>query len=124
MSFVAIVLEILTIVCITFFGMGQTIKHKQDKFIGIVLSTCEILISLIPIILVGVFCNMKTEAGLKYVMGVCPIIYCISGILFGGLMILSYIIYEQPKQKKTKVSQPKPQPENVLDEQEEITKIK
>ena len=109
-AFVAIIMELLIILFMTFFGMGQIMKKKQDKFLGIVVAVFEMIIAILPLILVAIFCQSNTEEGLKYSLGVCPIIYTVCGFLFGGLMISSYAIYEEPKRRKRSTTKAVEQP--------------
>ena len=113
-AFVAIIMELLIILFMTFFGMTQTMKKKQDKFLGIVVAVFEMIIAILPLVLVAVYCNKNTEEGLKYALGVCPIIYTVCGLVFGGLMTTSYVLYEEPKHRKRVV--------NRQDNTEEISK--
>ena len=92
LAFVCSLLEVVLIVFNIFYGVAKTMNKKSDNLIGIITTIFELILCVTPIIMVGTFCSKNSVLGLTYKLGVCPIMYLICGLVFGGLMLSSYII--------------------------------
>lgn len=92
LSFVCMVLQIMLIVFVVFYGMIQTMKKNPNKLLGAITAVFEIVFSIMPFVMLAIFCIKNSALGLKYIIGPCPILYLVCGILFGGLMFASYLI--------------------------------
>ena len=102
LAFVCSLLQMLLIVFNIFYGVSRTMNKKSDNLIGIITIVFELILCVTPITMIGIFCNKNSVLGLTYTIGACPIMYLICGLLFGGLMLASYIIPAKQPPKKTK----------------------
>lgn len=96
LAFVCTVLLIILVVFSIFYGITKTMSVKRtDNFIGILILTFELILSLAPFFTVLIYCVKNSVKGLKYSVGVCPILSMVCGIVFGVLMLASYVIKPQ-----------------------------
>jgi hypothetical protein len=106
LAFVCSVLQVLLIVFNIFYGVSKTMSKSSDNLIGIITSVFELILCVTPILMVGMFCKKNSVLGLTYTIGICPIMYLICGLIFGGLMLAAYIIPVKQPAKKTPVKLP------------------
>ena len=92
LAFVSCVLQTILIIFNIFYGVTKITKKNPDNLIGIITIIFELILSIMPFIVVLWYCNKNSAIGLTYTVGICPIFYMIFGILFGGLMLASYLI--------------------------------
>lgn len=97
-AFVCMVLQVLVILFLTFYGVVQTTKVKKEKLIGICLSVAEFALAVLSFICVLIYCK-AFNGGENYVIGASPICFLIFGTLFSGFMIASYVVPDKPVKK-------------------------
>lgn len=92
LAFVSCVLQTILIIFNIFYGVSKITKKNPDNLIGIITIIFELILSIMPFIMVLIYCNKNSATGLSYTIGICPIFYMIFGLIFGGLMLASYLI--------------------------------
>lgn len=107
-SFVCTVLMIMLIVAIVVFSMINVYSKKNNRFIGVLLSVFELILSILAFVFVLVFCLNSSvydvNSSLKYVLGPCSVLCFVFGLIFGILMIISYCMkFEFKKNTKKNV---------------------
>lgn len=94
-AFICMVLQILVLVFLTFYGVLHATKKTKSKLIGVFLSIVQFALATVSLICVGIYCITKSASGAKYAIGVSPIMYFVCGLIFGGLMIASYFVKDK-----------------------------
>ncbi len=109
LAFVCTVLLIILVVFSIFYGLTKTMSSKRtDNFIGILILVFELILSITPFLTVLIYCVKNSAKGLKYSVGVCPILSMVCGLIFGVLMLVSYVAKPQNRKGNTNKTPTKP----------------
>jgi len=107
-SFVCIVLMILLILAIAILSIIDVYKKRNTNFLGILLSSFEIILSITIFVCTLAFCLNNSvyseNTSLKYELGTCTILCFVFGLIFGIFSLISYTIKIDKKDVKTKNS--------------------
>lgn len=104
LAFVSIVLETVLVIFMIFFGISQTMRKTQDALIGVMTAVFQIILAIMQFVMMVIFCKTNSVIGLTYSLGVCPIMYFVCGLLFGGFMIASYLVPTKTKPRQSAVN--------------------
>ena len=105
-SFVCTVLLFILMVAIVVYSMLNVLKKENNKFIGVLLCSFELLLTVLGFTFIVIYCVKNTVVGvdfsLEYKLGVSSIIYFVCGLLFGIITLASYLINIKKQKKTTK----------------------
>ena len=91
-AFISMVLQVLVILFLIFYGIVQTTNRKNERFIGTFLSIAQFVISIMAFVCVLIYCLTNAE---KCIIGLSPIFYLVFGCVYATLMIVSYFIKDK-----------------------------
>lgn len=104
-AFVCTILMFLLILAIIVFSMINVSKKQNDRFIGILLCSFQLVLTVMSFVIMIIFCAKNTVKGdvysLKYMLGASTIIYFVCGMLFGVLSMMSYLVKVKKPVKKS-----------------------
>ena len=103
-AFVSCMLSFILIITVIVHSLVSILKDKKDNFLGITLSVVEIMLSIMAFVVMIIYCSKNTistiDYTLKYSLGPSTIIYFVSGVVFGIISIIAYLV--KPSKKKNK----------------------